>query len=275
MELLKMKLTLGAEAPFRILHMSDTHLYLADERDNERKRQLAVNRSRHFTTPEENLAAGVQVARENHAVIMYSGDLIDFVSEANLDAAKTFTDENDCFMAAGNHEFSLYVGEAFEDAAYREQSLSHVQESFKNDIRFAARVINGVNFVAIDNSYYLIDEWQLDRLKEECRKGMPVVLIVHTPLYAEDLAAECHARNTEALYLMDAPESELATYSEYRYRQQKADAVTHEAMEYIKSEPVIRAILTGHLHYAFTSHVTDTLTQYMVGTDSMRLIEIE
>ena len=38
----------------------------------------------------------------------------------------------ECFMAAGNHEYSLYVGEAFEDEAYKIQSFALVQ------IRFAA-----------------------------------------------------------------------------------------------------------------------------------------
>ena len=63
-------------------------------------------------------------------------------------------------MAAGNHEYSLYVGEAWEDAAYRNQSLATVQEAFINNIRMAARVIGGVNFVALDDGYYLFEEEQ-------------------------------------------------------------------------------------------------------------------
>ena len=42
-------------------------------------------------------------------------------------AAKEFMESNDYFFAAGNHEFSLYLGEAVEDADYRNQSLAKVQ----------------------------------------------------------------------------------------------------------------------------------------------------
>lgn len=275
MEILRNTLRVGAREPFRLAHMSDTHLYFADERDDERKRKLAQNRVKYFTDPAGNLEAGIRIARAENALIAHTGDLIDFVSAANLDAAKRFTDGNDCFFAAGNHEFSLYVGEAFEDAAYRAQSLDRVNACFQNDIRFSSREVGGVNLVAVDNSYYLFEEWQLNRLREECAKGMPVILLMHTPLYAEDIAAEARRRKAETLCLMAAPEEEMRGYSEYRYRQQRADEVTREAMAYICGESAIRAVLTGHLHYDFVSRVTPNLFQYMTGTDSLRLIDVE
>lgn len=46
----------GASQPFRALHVSDTHLCFADERENERKRTLAptesdiFGREKHFST---------------------------------------------------------------------------------------------------------------------------------------------------------------------------------------------------------------------------------
>ena len=58
-------------------------------------------------------------AKEYGVPIIHTGDLIDFVSLANLERAERFISENDCFTVAGNHEFSLYVGEAKEDAASR------------------------------------------------------------------------------------------------------------------------------------------------------------
>ncbi|MBQ2706718.1 MAG: metallophosphoesterase, partial [Clostridia bacterium] len=90
-----------------------------------------------------------------------------------------FCDENDVFFAAGNHEFSLYVGEAWEDADYRNQSLAKVQAAFGNDIRFSSRIIGGVNLVAIDDGYSRFDEEHLDLLKAEVAKGLPIVLLMH------------------------------------------------------------------------------------------------
>ena len=167
MKILYDELNVGAEKPFTILHMSDTHLSYADERDNERKNKLAAGREKLFPEVEAVMAKAKELAKEHNAVIMHTGDLIDFVSVKNLECVEEFLDEVDCFVAAGNHEWSQYVGEAWEDAEYRNQSLATVQKAFKNDIRMSSRVINGVNFVAIDDGFFLFDEEELVFLKGE------------------------------------------------------------------------------------------------------------
>ena len=72
-----------------------------------------------FTHGEEALQLASDTAKEYGVPIIHTGDLIDFVSLANLERAERFISENDCFTVAGNHEFSLYVGEAKENAASR------------------------------------------------------------------------------------------------------------------------------------------------------------
>ncbi len=266
-------IAVGAERPFRVLHMSDTHLTLADERDDERKIRLAEKRNPYFHRHTENLRAASDYAREEGIPILHTGDLIDFVSHANLDCARDFARENDLFLVAGNHEFSLYVGEAVEDAAYREQSLDKVQSCFQNDIRFSVREENGVNFVALDNSYYLVEPWQLEALKRVVDEGKPIVLMLHNPLYCEELYRYELERNKGACaYLMAVPEEKMAGYEASRYRQQKGDETTREAYEYICSQPMIRAILAGHLHKSGEYAVNDRLTQYVTGTNTLRVV---
>jgi len=276
MKFIDTTINVGAEKPFELLHISDIHLTYADERDDARKLELAADRSRYFPDAEENLAAAVADAKRTGALMVSTGDLIDFVSYANIDAARKFTDENDCFFAAGNHEFSLYVGEAWEDAEYRSKSLALVQSAFKNDIRFASRVVNGVNLVAVDNGYYLFEREQLDALKAECAKGMPVILLMHVPLHADDLCEDMmKVRSEPCAYLMNCPEDIIATYSDHRARQQRADSVTREAYDYIVSQPMIKAIIAGHVHgRCYESKVTDTLTQYIVDVRTARRITV-
>lgn len=48
MRITRTTLDIGLPAPFTALHLSDTHVALADERDDERKRALAVSRSAYF-----------------------------------------------------------------------------------------------------------------------------------------------------------------------------------------------------------------------------------
>lgn len=276
MKFIDTTIKVGAERPFELLHFSDIHLTYADARDDARKLELAADRHRYFADAEENLAAAIADAKRTGALMVSTGDLIDFVSYANVDAAKKFTDENDCFFAAGNHEFSLYVGEAWEDSEYRNKSLALVQSAFKNDIRFSSRIVNGVNLVAIDNGYYLVDRAQLDALKAECAKGMPVIIMMHCPLHSEYLR---HMLMDEAgqpcAYLMGSPEEVLATYSDHRRRQQSPDDVTREAYEYMTGEPAIKAILAGHIHGDhFEDSINGSLTQYTVGTCTARRITV-
>ena len=265
-------LNIGATAPFTIIHLSDTHLTYADLRDGQRKVDLIDWRLPSFPNAEKVLAEAGELSRELNAPIFHTGDLIDYVSLANLEAVKAFTDTHDVYMATGNHEFSLYVGEAKEDAAYRNQSLPAVQACFKNNIRMDSRVVNGVNFVALDNGYYLFEPEQFEFLKGEVGKGLPVVLMMHTPLYDpkfyERMMSYC-----PCAYLMGVPEELMVGYPPDRYIQQKADEVTLEMMEYIAKEPLIKYILTGHQHFDFESVYAERVPQIVTGIETARVIE--
>lgn len=275
MKLIETIVHIGVEKPFEFLHVSDTHICRADSRNDERKIRLAESRAAHFTTAESDYAEILETAVKEKLLVTHTGDLIDFVSEANLDGARAFTDQVDCFMAAGNHEFSLYVGEAKEDAAYRNQSLEHVQESFKNDIRFASRIVNGVNLIAIDNSYYLFEQWQLDRLKEETDKGLPMILFMHTPMYNEETYDFARSIQADApAYLMAVPVTKMDYYTPDRYEQQLADAVTWEADRYIKENPLIKAVFAGHIHHDFETLLTENVPQYVTGIGTIRKVKI-
>ena len=278
MNLIPTKLKIGLDKPLRFLHMSDTHFTLADDRDGKRKTDLAWARTNWYSEAEAVSGEIEAYAKENGLLITHTGDYIDFVSEANLDRLRKFTSENDVFLAAGNHEFSLYVGEAFEDEAYRNISLATVQACVPNNIRFDSRKINGVNLIAIDNGYYLFDQAQLDALKKEAECGLPMILFMHTPLYDPELYQIMGDHNClrEAPYLVATPDELFEGYSEYRIRQQKADAVTRETVEYIKSQPLIKAIFCGHIHeFVSETNLTDGVKQYISNFENVRLVEVE
>jgi len=275
MRIIKNAIHIGIDTPFSVLHASDTHITFADDRDGERKVVLAKNRCKGFSEAEKNLTFIEWKAVNEGKTVIYTGDLIDFVSECNLEKAREFTDNVDCFMSAGNHEFSLYVGEAKEDAAYRNQSLSKVQASFKNDIRCSSREINGVLFIALDNSYYLIEKAQLDFLKSECKKGLPVILCMHAPIFTKELYDFTTDGQGSPAYLMSVPEELMLNYSPERFEQQKQDEITKEAYDFIISNKNIKAILTGHIHEDFECKINDTTLQISTGVSTVRDIFID
>ena len=236
---------------------------------------MAKSRKQWFSVAEEVLEQASAYAKENDYTICHTGDLLDFVSWANIDRAKSFCQENDVFMAAGNHEFSQYVGEAWEDAAYRNQSFDKVQAAFHNNIRFSCREVNDVNLVAIDNGYYLFEQEQLYALKEVAMQGKPMILFMHTPLYTERLYDFSKARGGDSVSLMATPVEKMSWYSEHRFRQQRADAVTKEAYDYIMTEPWIKAIITGHLHVNYEERLTSGAVQFVTSCTDVREITVK
>ena len=273
MNIINTKLNVGIDKPTNILHISDTHLTLADMRDGERKVSLAERRKNIFPDAQAVLALTLRTSKERQVPIVHTGDLLDFVSLPNLEAAKEFISESDCFFVAGNHEFSLYLGEAKEDAAYRAQSLDEVQKAFKNDIRMSSRVIGGVNFVALDNGYYLFEQEQLDFLKAEVGKGQPIVLLMHNPLYEEELYEKMMS-SAPCAYLVDVPEEKMQGYPTDRFEQQLADEITHRTVEYIKSEPSVKAIIAGHLHFNYEGMFDGRIPQLITSCTDLRHIQI-
>lgn len=265
------ELEFGIE-PTTLIHISDTHLCRADDRDNERKKALAADRKNLFPTAEEDFEKSISLAKKLGAILCHTGDLIDFVSEANFDAARRYCKSADLFFVAGNHEFSQYVGEAWEDADYRNQSLPRVQACFENNIRFSSRTVGKINLVGIDDSYYRFEEEQLSALKSEVAKGLPILLFLHNPLH-DDALYKLMLTKTKSADLTGTPESLLSDYPEYRRRQQQPDEITSETVAYIRSQPLIKAIFSGHIHFDYEGTFAD-IPQFVTGVGTARIIKV-
>lgn len=264
MKIEKTSVKIGLEQPVKLLHVTDTHLALADERDDERKRALAGR----FGDPnaEKYLEEHIKYAHENCDLMVHTGDLIDFISRPNIEKARELLNDDKIFFIAGNHEYSQYVGEAWEDNAYRMNSYMQMGYGLGVPMFWNSRIVSGVNIIGIDNSYYQFEDWHLWRLKREAKKRLPIVLAFHDPLYEESLYNEHMKRFPgRCTYLVGCDEEHLLPYDEFRAVQQRPTDATLRVAEYIKSEPLIRVILTGHLHFGFVSNLRDSLVQIVTG----------
>lgn len=256
--ILKNTIYIGIEKPFKFLQITDTHLAIDDE-------EKISNRWQCFESPENRgqieryFLEALEYAKDNNLFIVHTGDLLDFLSEANY----KFVDEHfydvDYIYAAGNHDFCHFVGEAKEDHAYKWEMIKRSAPHFKSNLYFDSRVINGVNFVTLDNSYYLMTDGQIDLLKAEAAKGYPIILCMHVPLYDEKMPIG----KSGIAYVVGAPDELLHTYSEDRRLQQTPDEATLRAIDYIKSEPLIKALVTGHTHKNHEGTLDNGVTQYM------------
>ena len=268
MKLEKFTLNVGAEKSFCAYHMSDNHICLADGRDDERKNELAKSRENSFCGSREKSTAQTaeelfSVIKKENALLIHTGDLIDFVSHKNLEFAKELFSGTDCIACAGNHEFSLYVGEAWEDEAYKALSADAVKANYPDGILFSVREINGVQFITLDNSYYYILPEIFKKTEAALACGKPSVIVVHTPFYSADTHKKImQGKNEdEPPYLCGCPEALLQALSEHRYKQQRADETTLRFIELINTAPNLKAVIAGHLHEPLNSRLDSGIPQ--------------
>ena len=182
----------------KIIHIADTHLYMDDERglpfkSYSNRMAKAYNQTKHFKTNtstnpqkafEETLAYAKQV---NADVITLIGDIFSFPSELAIEwvISKIKATGIPYIYIAGNHDWH-YEGMEGKLALLRDQWIEkRLMPLYQgNNPLMASYDIKGIKFLAIDNSTYEINDEQLRFFSEQVSYGMPVVLLIHIPMYA-------------------------------------------------------------------------------------------
>jgi len=258
-------INIGLEKPFSIMHISDTHFTEAYPNENEKKQTLKTSRTLTFGgRQEEALRDSLEWAKIHVDYIIHTGDLIDWQSEANFDLVKKYFGTN-IFGTMGNHEFSpdMWLSEPKEDSTegYKERSHDALSKVFSFDISFHAQVINGINFIGLDDVYGTVTRRQTELFKKEIKRGLPVILCMHVPFYTDDIWRASQRfwgnRKQQILGAKIKPTGD--------YLKQQTDPTTREFINFLKHEPLLKGILTGHEHITVQDKFSKTATQYVVG----------
>lgn len=248
----------GATKPFSILHISDTHLTAAYGSEDEKKQALHTKRTRTFGGMQEQaLKDSLAWARDNVDYILHTGDLIDWISEENLDLAEKYLGPDIAF-AVGNHEYSqnMWLGKETHDEAYKDQSKDMLQAKYHKNFSFASQVVNGVNFITLDDTYYSVTEEQVDLFADEVRKKLPIILCMHVPIYTPAIAA------ANSKFWHPGKKFEGMKASEYRYGI-KTDVRTEKFFDSLKKQRLLKGILAGHTHFGMEEQFSPTARQYI------------
>lgn len=274
MDKLYNRLNIGAAAPFSLLHVTDIHIASPDETDEQRIIELAEKRRNTYPFSMDVLHDIPIIAKEENALPVITGDMLDCFSHGSLQTAKRFTESCGCLFVAGNHDFRIFGGKEYDAPISRDKNLAAVSSIFKNDIRFFSKIINGVNIIGIDDAYYRFEEYQLAALKNEIAKGLPVILFLHAPLYTPDTFDLMITEKRKFASLVNVPEEKMSIYPEDRYIQQIADEITREMYDYIISQPLIKAVVCGHIHKNFETELPGGALQLITGTKTARILQI-
>lgn len=181
----------------KIVHIADTHLHMDDYRGKpflnySNRMASAYNQTTHFktqekTNPKKSFEAALAFAKEVNAdIITLVGDIFSFPSELAIEwvLSKLEAISIPYIYIAGNHDWH-YEGMKGELKSLRdewiEKRLMPLYQG-KNPL-MAAYDIKGIKFLAIDNSTYEINEEQLVFFSKQVESGLPIVLLIHIPMY--------------------------------------------------------------------------------------------
>ena len=255
---------IGLPKPFSVLHISDTHLTAAYPHET-----LWTDFSRSRTQifgglQEHSLAESLKWAKQTVDCVIHTGDLIDFVSEANLDLVKKYLGPSaDLACTAGNHEFHRLPKEkgVKPTEAYNDEGRETLERAFERDLRFAATVVNGVNFVTVENVYGYYTEHQVRCFKAEAAKGLPIVLCQHVPILTDGIRIAAERFRTMGAKIGAEPLPKPAGDA----RRQLEDPVTRDFLAYLRTEKLLKCVLSGHFHHFAEDRFSPTAMQYVVG----------
>ena len=261
---------IGLKEPFSVLHLSDTHLTAVNDDEFPELVAFAARRSQTFGgRQEEALRDSLAWARKNVDYVIHTGDLIDFQTEANLALVrKTFGEEKALACAMGNHEYQgRRTGEKIQNTTeYNDRSTARLSSAYPFDISLQSNVVNGVNFVTLDQVYGFVTAKQVARFKAEVAKGLPIILCMHVPFFTDHIwrVDQKYWRRINQKYRA----AELPDPSG-DYKRQIEDPVTRDFLAYLKGEPLLKGILAGHLHITVQDRFSPTAMQYVVGGNFM------
>ena len=255
---------IGLEKPFSVLHISDSHLTAAYAYENDKKQQLSQTRTTTFGGRQEDaLRDALDWAKQHVDYVVHTGDLIDWQSEANFDLVRKYFGPG-LIGSMGNHEFTtdMWLSEPKEESteAYKDNTRKLLQKVYPFDIRFQSQVVNGVNFITLDDVYAYVTEEQVKLFKEEVKRGLPIVLCMHVPFMTDNIW-----RATGRFWKDKGPmTSGKLPKIRGAYKTQREDAVTRDFIAYLRQEPLLRCILAGHEHITVEDQFSPTCREYLV-----------
>ena len=245
--------------PVKVVHIADTHLFMDDERgiqfqEYSNRMSKAYNQTTHFqtrekTNPKISFEQTLEFAKEVNAdVINLVGDIFSFPSEAGIEwvLSKLNASGIPYIYIAGNHDWH-YEGMKGSLESLRQTWIEkRLQPLYQgNHPLMAAYDIKGIRFLAIDNSTYQIHEEQLAFLSSQIRTGLPLVLLVHIPMYApgKNISFGCGnpfwgAATDQGFKLERRPKWPVSGHTQ----------ITFDFYKKVFDAPNIMGVFAGHTH---------------------------
>ena len=249
----------AVEDTTRLFVISDTHLWISDEREepyreNSKRMASAYNKTTHFqtgqpTNPEEAFRATAALAKAHKAdAITLLGDMVSYPSERGVELVQEIMNSTGIkwYYTCGNHDWH-YEGMEGDRLTlrgkWREERLLPLFGG-KNPNGYVVDA-NGIQLLILDTSTYDVLPEQLALTKQVIASGKPFILLMHIPLYAP---------GRRVAYGIGHPDWGEKSDSGYKIeRREQWPAEGHSQTDYdfykaVTSAPNLLASISGHVH---------------------------
>ena len=138
-----------------------------------------------------------------------------------------------------------------------------LSKAYPFDISLSSSIVNGVNFVTIDNVYGAVTTEQASRFEAEVKKGLPIILCMHCPFNTPEIyRSALKLWRKHVLKINTTPNAKS-------WREGYRDPVTKDFVAYLKALPSLKGILAGHLHISVQARFSPNAMEYVVGGNYM------
>ena len=241
------------EQDYEIWFFADSHIIVEDGSENGQIKDYAAERKLGFEY-ESNYSSDAifsefidRANKQKPDLVLLGGDIIDFPSEANVAFLKSELArlEVPYMMTYGNHDWTFpweYMTEVGKET-YRPM----LEELMTDD----CLELEDLVVVAVDNSSNQLEAESLAVLEQACELNKPVILLSHVPLSTEELIARAKEDWNSPVTLGMQVHGGIAPNE----ASTKLWNMTHE------DESVIKAVLAGHVHFAYEEMLSESTVE--------------
>ena len=250
----------GLRQTVRMLHVTDSHIALIDDRDAEHI-EACTGACERFESREQIFDQLMEEAEESSLdLVALTGDIVHFPSQAGVESVVKSIDKVGvpALYTSGNHDWHYPGVEGrgeLREAWWGALALLHHGQA-----AYARHEIGSIQFLLVDDSIYQVNEEQTAFVDTHLANGMPTVLLTHIPLSLPTLREPTLERFDAPILIADP---EWGPESRDRWGTGEDLSPTLEfARTLVRAENLV-AVFCGHIHFAHADSINLNAVQYV------------
>jgi len=260
----------------KIVHISDSHLTVFKNGKSEfpefaKRMNKAYENPEHYLTGEIGTRLGhfeeiLDKAKTNKVdLLLLTGDILNNPSIYGVEYLMEKLDNCGIqyLYISGNHDWHFEGMEGSADSLRNNWIQKRLLPLYQgNNPLYYSKVINGINFVMIDNSTYQINKEQLKFFREQTNRNYPIVLGIHIPLYQPEDFKKGVGTIGDSRWGYDYDGKNSVLERRERWSKQGNKKETLEFIIEVLSNKKLLAVFTGHKHSAENRKISPSANMY-------------